>query len=866
MRIEARGCTSVLVVLATLGWSTREATAQRVYDPLPGGHLPAATEATRHQALGDFDGDGDLDLVWSVVGGPRRLLRNDGNGVFEDVTATQMPSQTADGTPMAVGDIDGDGDLDLAFANGTSAARVQIYRNQGGGLFVDATAALVPNQPLIPTDVAFADVDGDQDLDLVLASGSTVLRHGLLCNDGSGVFTDRTLVQMPPATATSPADRVLAHDFDGDGDVDLAFGGDRLQLLANDGSGTFTDVSAQRVPSTTFEIRNMVAGDVDGDGDDDLLLGRDFQNTMLRNVGGTFVDVTVSTLPFDSGSDRGLLLADLDQDGDLDVVTTDVSLQRIWINLGNGAFVDTLSLRLQPRADISDSVVAGDVDGDGDVDLVFGNLDLVFGIQGSHLVRNRLALNDGTGRFVDAVRDPTAPGWQAQPTVAHGDVDGDGDRDFVEVGSPQFLTLWRNDGVGTFTSTVLPAGPDPAWGQSVLLLFDADGDGDLDLFVAGRLLRNGGAGSFVDVTSTSLPVGLVGHAAVVAGDFDADGDTDLVALRWGGRSFLANDGLGQFVDETAARLPALQGGLNALAAADLEGDGDLDLVVPGLGSGILANDGTGVFVDATGGQPIAASGNVSVVVAADFDGDGDADLLIGRESGVWPEVPASLYRNDGASGFTDVSSTNLPPLTGLTLAAAAGDIDLDGDLDLVVGGSSQGPPPVPDLLLRNDGSGVFTDMSSVWAASDDDRTRSINLADFDQDGDLDLLLANERSRNVWWNLRRHLDAPFLLRPGRPWRIDAYVRARPATSLDFVLPWLSLQRAIVELPPLGTVGIVPQTPLPVLVVTQPLGRAQCTVPVPNTTALVDVTVYAQGVVVGSAADVRLTNVTVRSLTR
>ena len=313
---------------------------------------------------------------------------------------------------VALGDLDGDGDLDAFFANiGTGNG---VYLNEGG-VFTDSGQSLGTGGG----EVALGDFDGDGDLDAFVVTGGA---NQVWQNDGSAVFT------AGQSLGSSASGKVAIGDFDGDGDLDafVANGGysnNANRVWINTG-GTFRD-SGQAIGSHTSN--SVAIGDVDGDGDLDAFVtnyGQDLR-VWLNNGSGTFSD-NGQNLP---GSEtNNVALGDIDGDGDLDAfVVNNNQPDRVWFNDGSGTFTDS-GQQLGGNNE-SDSVSLGDVDADGDLDAMIAN----YLGQG-----NRFFVNDGNGAFTDSGQ---FMGNRNSRDLALGDVNGDGALDFVVANTNHFQNI-----------------------------------------------------------------------------------------------------------------------------------------------------------------------------------------------------------------------------------------------------------------------------------------------------------------------------------------------------------------------------------------------------------------------------------------
>ena len=818
--------------------------------------LPQQTDATQAVAFGDVDGDGDLDMVCGNDG-QNRLYLNSG-GTFTDVTATRMPVDNDGTTSVALGDVDGDGDLDLVCGNSAQFGQQdRLYLNTGG-TFIDVTAAHMPVVNDNTNSVALGDVNGDGHLDLVCGNNG---QNSLLLNNGYGIFANVTATWMPIDTDITSS--VALGDVDGDGDLDMVCGnyGQQNRLYLNV-AGTFTNVTAVAMPLDSDSTASVALGDVDGDGDLDMVCGNSGvqQNRLYLNAGGIFTGATAN-LPFWSDWTRSVALGDVDGDGDLDLVCGNFGWtygrqNLLYLNNG-GTFSNATDTRMPVDRDHTSCVALGDMDGDGDLDMVCGNPGR----------QNRLYRNHG-GTFTDpTTRIPVD--HDITRAVALGDLDRDGDLDLV-CGNIGNIRIYRNHG-GIFTvmtAIMMPPGSDYT---SAVVLGDVDNDGDLDIicgnqsyspgpqyYIGGQnrlYLNNGGA--FVDATATRMPVGFDRTTSVALGDVDGDGDVDLVCGNWNQQNRLYLNYGGAFIEATATNMPIGSDRTTSVALGDVDGDGDLDMVIGNSNqqNSLYVNSGAGVFLDATAPRMPVDNDFTTSVAIGDVDGDGDLDLVFGNDY-----QQNSLYLNNSGM-FSNATAARLPLSHNPTKSVVLGDVDGDGDLDLVCGNASSWYPGNMDVLYLNNG-GAFVNATATILQRGTDFKVAVALGDIDGDRDLDIIFGNSGPNRLYTNLHRQLEAPYLLRAGYPYTLEAYSRYGLAGPLDAALIYLSTARlpAPVTVAPYGTLVIDPMAPLPFMSIPQAAGVGIATWNVPNNPAFAGIEILAQAAIVKGGVDIGLSNVT------
>jgi hypothetical protein len=271
----------------------------------------------------DVDGDGDDDVLGVTSSSHIALLVNNGSGYFVNATlASGLLVASNRASAVTVGDIDGDGDVDV-FVSATSASSV-LMQNNGSGGFADVSAAsLRTNRTGTFRQSTMLDVDGDGDLDLFVPTSSG---NRLYVNSGNGTLVESGASRgVASYTGNGSVRGSAAADVDGDGDVDvLVFGSGPQQLYMNNGSGWFVDRAASRLALVT-DVASASFGDIDNDGDADLLMGASSSPSAVaaNNGSGVFSIAAAVTTALGSATVTNPVFVDVDADGDVDIPAVD---------------------------------------------------------------------------------------------------------------------------------------------------------------------------------------------------------------------------------------------------------------------------------------------------------------------------------------------------------------------------------------------------------------------------------------------------------------------------------------------------------------------------------------------------------------
>ena len=583
-----------------------------------------------------------------------------------------------------------------------------------------------PIYPVEPytSEVATADLNNDGFVDIISHSGSAGDGVSVLLGHGAGGFDIGVTFDLVDPVSLNSA------DVNGDGNLDVVTtnSGNRISVLLGDGKGNLleatyfaTGIDPQRIESTDLN-RDGFVDLVTTNGDDDtlsVLLGDGTGNF------GSFESFAVADSP------RSLAIDDINNDNALDIVVGNVgSTNGLTLLFGDntGRFTSSRFVATENKTEF---VVLTDVTGDGVPDIITGDSDLV------------LLPGKGDGTFGPADVTATGSSAGANKTVRSIaiDVDLDGDQDLVFTDSSvAAMLVFDNDGKGNFAQ-----GQSIGSGGNSMSAADANADGIVDIVV----LEDGivsvfgnGDGTFVDphpLSSNNIPTD-DGPISLDVADFNNDGHDDIVVATYLGNTVTTMLGAG---DGTLTPLAPIQSAnlILFVASGDLDGDGNSDIVTTHFDSDTVEvryGDGTGSFSAPTSIE-FPGSGPREVKIG-DFNNDSVPDIVtVGYRGGATPGF--SIFFNNGDRTFTT------GPLIDATFQSATidvGDIDNDGNLDVVVGVSyfNTGNAARP-YLGRGDGTFVDQGRLPFGGGSFDGSPRQLRLHDLDGDGKLDIVGVDE---------------------------------------------------------------------------------------------------------------------------
>ncbi|MBK8576263.1 MAG: VCBS repeat-containing protein [Elusimicrobia bacterium] len=752
-------------------------------------------------AWGDYDNDGDVDILVSGWDTTRRLrvYKNNGNGSFD---GTQIELGDAGfGGGLAWGDYDNDGDLDIVAAG--APVNTRIFINNGNGT-INPTPMIVDNRAKGGGSLAWGDFDLDGDLDLLFIEAYQLRVYE---NNGDGSFDSAPIDVDGPGEGLGSSSAVWG-DFENDGDLDIlacgySMGGAyKLRVYKNNGNGTI-DPAQIEVGGTNMGVyQGEVAwGDFDSDADlDALVVGYTYNDgggprlkVYKNNGNGTFNNTQIEVDGKNGGYNYGSAAwGDYDNDGDHDILvsgTNDGTTRqlRVYNNNGNGT-IDATQIEVDGlNGGLQGSVAWGDFDNDSDLDVLASGTD---GTNGQLRVYKNLNLTANT--------TPTAPAglttawsynvsgtstatfkWAAGSDSGAGASSADVLTYQVEISTSNTFTgrtivagQWTTPGMGnylrppkifdgntnhgimlhslpTFNTTyyyrvkTIDTGlKESAWSATGSLYAEMASSAP---FAVADLLASGQAGQGQIFLTWTAPMNINAGANAA---YD---------VRYSMTGAITNDT--EFNNATPVAgepSPGLPGTSQSLVLAGLtpmvtyylgiksshdNGTSPLDVVSPRASAVANPFDASQIDVEAINGGIISGG-----LVWGDFENDGDLDIL-SSGSIYGGSRQLRIYKNNG-NGTLDPNQIEVDGANnGLTLGSTVwGDFDSDGDLDILVSGTDGTNRQL--RVYKNNGNGTMDatqiEVGGLNGGLSDSR---VDWGDFDNDGGLDILSAGTDGTN-----------------------------------------------------------------------------------------------------------------------
>ena len=676
---------------------------------------------TDYLATADMDNDGDIDLVAMGSIAVLVIYENAAGGGF---SKHLLPGPTASISWLQLLDMDHDGFVDIV-AGHNNNPRITWWHNLGGLLFeAEQASSISQSLPyLLDHDIVFADVNGDGAIDALYKSG--LVRYCEL-NDGNGQFL------APYVMNIGGYFNLL--DFDGDGDMDILASINSMenQCWRNENNGTFTHVGDINEYNAFMGV-----ADVDGDGKDDLF--HNVTGVWYKSLGdGTFT--ALSGFPELFGT---IAVQDINNDGfqDLVAVLSDVGVTPTGMSVaygtGNGAF--EADLNVDARNPEFSKLLLADMDGDGRPEILTTWNQFIFQYKVS---------DDGTIAFDQAINESLA----GFTDLLSADLNMDGLVDVVRFcGQFGMAFGYVNNGPAGFAEpTILFALPDVV--QDRPYIADVDNDGYPDIIVISRvssasgrirIFRNEGDLNFTELSWTGPSVWLNPAFVFAVADLTGDGHPDLLTYEANGSSICRWRNMPPYTGSSWQMMTAISPVLDGetripVGLEDIDGDGDRDLVF--YNNGPVLQPGRVEWMPNTGNmnfgpkQTLAIGGGLGYMEMLDMDGDGDLDVVLLAPILSWSE-------NMGSATFGPFQQLATPPYPASGYMAL--DLDHDGFPDFINMAPDQG-----SSWQRNNGDGTVappqplagTEGFVPWGYT---ALSTTLLADFDADGDGDILYSTE---------------------------------------------------------------------------------------------------------------------------
>jgi hypothetical protein len=627
----------------------------------------------------DLDGDGDLDVLAASLSGNHIIWyeNTDGNANFVEkqiIPATEVEF-------IKTVDIDGDSDLDIVWSSRLDGTLKYTLNTDGLGTFV-SSFNIENNVSSIP-NFHLADIDGDGAVDVVSSWSIQGGSQGVSWykNPNGGPFGNRLVISNDVSNVTS----VYAGDLDGDGDIDVAAalaGDEKIVWYENlDGLGSFgTEQVLANNAAGAFQVRMF---DMDDDGDLDVISAANGTGkiTWFKNLDGAGNFSSEILIDSFLGTMRSLEIADINGDNNPDIVTvTDGDNNIKWYNNtdGQGNFsAYTITKYISGGKVVS----AADLDGDGDLDL----------LSASHW-DDKIAWyenKDTQGDFHDSQKIISETVNGASSVVA-ADLDGDGDMDVIATSSLDDDVMWykNTDGNASFSEPIVIE--NNLYSVNKAYVSDIDNDGDIDIIciARGKIVwyeNVDGQGNFAPLQQIES-INNFYIESIDLGDLNGDGAIDIAAASSYGLLYFINlDGQGTFGPRQI--IEDYNWEAVSTKITDIDGDGDNDIVYTGTNSttdyvGWAENtDGLGTF----GAIRLITTiiSNPKDLSVFDVDNDGDVDVVSSSYQGTGTGIIAWYENTDGLGDFSNTQQIITTTPGGFEFDLIKAHINQDNTIDIV---------------------------------------------------------------------------------------------------------------------------------------------------------------------------------------
>ena len=722
-------------------------------------------------AWGDINNDGFDDLILTGGQGKKRLYINTSTGSFEEKKLGVRAGAFDHFTAVTLADYDNDGDLDVFIANREGANL--LFANSGAPRFTlqAVTKGVVVEDKERSTAASWGDFNNDGLVDLFVTNSSS---NALYINKDGRTFSRVTT--GPVATQQGAALGCTWVDFDDDGDLDLfvtyADRGDILYRNSGSPNYSFSQVAAGKLVEGKPPTMGASWRDFDLDGDLDVFVLKNGENELHLNSGdGTFSRTTQGDFDLDVANSRSSAWSDADNNGFPSLFVANSGVNQLYSATSEQLLIRSTVTAATLNNGSHTGVSWADADGDGYPDLVINDTNSstrLYRNSGGNsswlkitcigTVSNASAI--GARLWVKADLDAKLPGvWQMLEISAQ---TGTGSQNsltqlfglrkatvvdslivewprtqamvLTNIAVNQHLILRESVGVrfgedkqAAITKLDIDAGG-VTWA-------DYDGDGDQDVFITTlkkeNVLLTNNKGIFENNTKSELASTAMPSTAATWADFDNDDQLDVFIANSGERSLLfQNKGKGSFAAVAGSDIGKINTVATNASWGDFDNDGlvDLFLTTRGKGNRLLRNEGKQEFKLIQGGDLTSKAFDSRAAAWGDFDNDGLLDLFVANA-----DKPNQLFRNKGDGAFAEVSRQPFAQDNGVSVGCSWGDFDNDGWLDLFVANDGG-----QDFLYRNDGDGSFSRIEGTPVTAAPGASHGSSWVDFDNDGDLDL--------------------------------------------------------------------------------------------------------------------------------